>query len=179
MAEKIKKENLPFFSGKAIEVRFPDMVFVDEHGKKVKKQIKFITYPDWIHDIYIMDIVYKVLGEDLQIGMPLSMGGALFPIIDINEHYYHGIIKTEEHPIGYMGDTTNLKKYTFKRIIKKGVDYWVVEEVKNIFSSSSFSKEDLVSFEKDQLIKHYLKLQDSFQKISLELTNLKENLKTC
>ena len=178
MEKKEKKAPLTF-TCKASEIRFPDICLVDEKGKKERKIVKFLTFPNWIHDVYLVDKIYKVLGKDLQIGMPISICGEIFPIIEIKDIYYHGIIREENHPIGYPGDTTNLKKYSFKRVVKKNIDNWVIEEIKNTNTDLYFlDKENLNSLSKEDLIKHILNLQKSYDLIkneyNISLNNLKD-----
>jgi hypothetical protein len=165
----------PIFSGKAINVRFPDLIIINEKGHREKKVLWFVTFPDWIHEVYLTDKIYKVLGKDLQIGMPITLNGEIFPIIDIKEQYFHGIIFNDEHPIGYPGDIENLKKYSFKRIVKKNVDYWMIEEIKN--NSYSLSKKELNFFTKEDLLKYTLELQDEYKKTTENLKILQEEPK--
>jgi hypothetical protein len=175
---KKKEDEIPMYSGKALEIRFPDIIMEDEKGRKFKKQLHFITFPDWIHEIYIGDKVYKVLGKDLQIAMPISMGGAIFPIIELKEQYYHGVVLNEEHPIGYPGDITEIKKYSFKRLVKKNVDYWVVEEIKYDPEDSNpeLSSKELSKWEKNDLINYIIHLQDNFTEIKIKYDEALENL---
>jgi hypothetical protein len=60
----IKKEDKkpklpPVFTGNAIEVRLPDV----QVNNKVH-QWYIVTYPDWVHCVYIEDKMYNVLGND-------------------------------------------------------------------------------------------------------------------
>jgi hypothetical protein len=157
---KKKVENLPFFSGKAYEIRFPDIETIN-NGKREIIHVRFITFPSWVHEIYIDDKTYKVLGEELQIGMPVSFGGQIWPIIEIKEQAYHGVIRIEKHPIGHIEDISNLTKYSFKRKVKKDIDYWVVEEKeKSPFDIPKFSKADLQKWDIEKLINQLLYTQN-------------------
>jgi hypothetical protein len=171
------EEKEEIFSGKALEVRFPDMTMLDEKGNEYLEQIKFLTFPNWIHNVLINNKVYQVLGKDLQIGMPVAMGGALFPIISIDEQLCQGKIIRERHPIGYPGDPKRVAKYSFKRIIKDEVDYWVVEEEKKLFTGfNKYSEEKLLTLDKEDLIKYTLSLQKYTEGIEQKLKNSLQNI---
>jgi hypothetical protein len=132
--KKKKLDEYPFFAGKALLVRFPDMIVTQPTGRQEKQRIEFVTFPQWVHNVYLRDKIYKVLGQDLQVGMPISLGGEIFPIVEITEQLYCGMTIPENHPIGHIEeDIDKIPKYKFKRVVKNGEDFWVVEEEKSNF----------------------------------------------
>jgi hypothetical protein len=117
--EPTKEE--PIFSGNAISIRFPDME--DQEGHAVR--FETVTFPDWVHSIYINDKIHKVLGRDLEIGMPFMISGNYVPITDINKEYlFHGLMRPR-HKVGNFCDPSEITRMKYKRLLfEDGTQGW-------------------------------------------------------
>jgi hypothetical protein len=125
-----KKPKLPpVFTGEAIEIRFPD---INLNGKT--QEFRVITFPDWIHRVYVDDQMYDVLGEDLEVGMAFPYEGIFIIITDLDKKYlYHGLQVSNR--IGNPCDPKEYIRRKFKRTFKEdGTQAWEIsikEEITN------------------------------------------------
>jgi hypothetical protein len=177
--KKKKPGEYPFFSGKAILVRFPDMIVETPTGRQ-KQRIEFTTFPQWVHNVHLRDKVYKVLGQDLQVGMPISLGGEIFPIVELNEQLYCGITIPESHPIGHIEENiATIPKYNFKRVVKNGEDFWIVEEETKSYIKKSVIKHPITYFQDmdhDELSKYAYNLNETAYDLYKRINELEEKI---
>jgi hypothetical protein len=124
--EPPKKPKLPpVFTGEAVEIRFPDVVINNK-----PKEVSVVTFPDWVHKVYVDDQIYEVLGKDLEIGMAFPIDGGFVPIIDVNKHLlYHGM--QLKNMIGDPCDPASITRFKFKRTFKEdGTQGWEISPLK-------------------------------------------------
>jgi hypothetical protein len=125
--EPPKKSKLPpVFTGEAIEIRLPDITVNNR-----TQQLKIVTFPDWLHKVYVDDKMYDVLGKDLEIGMAFPFEGIYVPIIDIDKKVlYHGM--QMPNPLGLPCNPSEVKRKKFKRSFKKnGTQFWEISNIED------------------------------------------------
>lgn len=170
--EPDKKER-PFFTGKAINLRFPNIVEDLPNGKQRIHKVEFITFPDWVHNVFLENNEYKIIGRDLQIGMPIFLNGQLFPIIAITEQYFHGQIDFKDHPMSHIEDLSDYPKYSFKRVLKGEEDFWVIQNL----DQKTLQNDNLLS--ENQIDKLEIKPAKNLLKLLMkEITSKNERINT-
>jgi hypothetical protein len=112
----------PIYTGNAIVVTFPDAVRVSGGQPEPWRTI---TFPHFIHNVYVKDGVHNVWGSDLEIGMCFLIGGQYVPIINLDkEQLYHGMYEQELMLGGPAPDDAFPHVKYVKRLKEDGTQYW-------------------------------------------------------
>jgi hypothetical protein len=122
--EPLKRKLPPIFTGEAIEITFNHFL----PNEKVQ-QLKVVTFPDWAHEVYVDDKIYKVLGKDLEIGMAFTYEGIYIPIVQIDKQFlYHGL--QLQNNLGFPCEPSKIQRKKFKRQFKEdGTQYWEISTI--------------------------------------------------
>lgn len=173
--------DLPFYNGEVLTITLPPIKARTEKGYEYHP-LSYISFPEWVHDVEINNNVYQVLGKDLIVGMPIVVNGELFPIVSIRKHIFIGTIIPQNHPLGYKDpDFEYLPKYSFKRVVTKTKDRWIVKPLNPKSWETKVTERDksfFLNFDKDTLVDYCYQYNNMACEILKELREAQNSLKS-
>jgi len=117
-----KKPKLPpVFTGNAIRVTFiVDQIEQGPDGQPMptKASMEVITFPHWVHTVFIDGKDLQVYGRDLLESMMIKIDNSYIAISSIDKEVLYRGIETQTVPIGHpQVENEIIKNWDFKRVL--------------------------------------------------------------